>query len=327
MTSLHAGISAVAKEVPEKVLTNADLERMVSTSDEWITSRTGIRERRIHKGPTSDLAVGALRKALDQRGIGPEELDAIIVATITPDHSMPSTACIVQHRVGAKRAWAFDISAACSGFLYGLQVAAQLVRGGVCHRVALIGADVMSSIVDYTKRDTCILFGDAAACVLVEPCDSPGVQDFILRSDGSGAGMLNVPAGGSAMPLTPEVLEARQQYVHMAGKEVFRYAVTGMTETCREILARHGKSPADVAYLVAHQANARILEAARERLDLPKERVYINLDRFGNTTGASIPLCLAELHESKKLNKGDLLLLTAFGAGFTWGSGLVRWTL
>lgn len=325
MSQFNVGITSVGLAIPEKVLTNAELEKLVDTSDEWITTRTGIRERRIHQGPTSDLAAQALRQALHARQMDPNELDVIIVATSTPDHFFPSTACVTQAKVGAKRAWCFDLSAACSGFLYALQVGNQLIRSGTAQRVAVIGADVMSTIINYKDRNTCILFGDGGACVLLEPVEGRGIIDMQLYSDGSTSHLLTIPAGGSAQPVTPEVYAEGRQYVQMNGREVFRMAVTGMNESCTKILADNKIASADVAWLVAHQANIRILEATRERLNLPSERVYSNLERFGNTTAATIPLCLAELQHAKRLRKGDLVLLTAFGAGSTWGAGIVEW--
>jgi 3-oxoacyl-[acyl-carrier-protein] synthase-3 len=310
-------------------LTNADLEKLVETSDRWITERTGIRERHIvDKGvATSDLAVEAAKKALEQRGIGASDLDAILVGTVTPDMFFPSTACLVQDKLGAKGVWGFDLSAACSAFLYALQVGTQFVATGAHKRVMVIGSDVMSSIIDYTDRSTCIIFGDGAGAVILEPADgdSLGMIDFMHEVDGSGGCSLYMPGGGSLNPSTHETVDQKMHYVHQDGQAVFKFAVRKQTELCEKLLERNGIKASDIDVFVAHQANKRIINATSERLGLRPESVVINIDRYGNTTAGTIPLAMNTAREEGKLKKGDLVLLASVGAGFTVGATLLRW--
>ena len=325
-------ISALGCYVPERVLTNHDLEKMVETSDEWILTRTGIAERHIADPnvATSDLAVEAARLALDQRGIDATALNAILVCTVTPDMFFPSTACLVQNRLGAKGAWGFDLIAACSGFVYGLTTGAHLVAAGTHEKVLIIGSDTMSRIIDYTDRNTCVLFGDAAGAMLIEPVDAQdgqeiGFIDFLGEIDGSGGDYLKMPAGGSRIPASIESVEKRLHYVHQDGQQVFKYAVRKMYEVCSQLLERNGFSAKDVAMLIPHQANRRIITATVERLGLPCDRVIINIDRYGNTTGGTIPLATRDAIETGRLKKGDLVLFVAVGAGYTVGASLWRW--
>jgi 3-oxoacyl-[acyl-carrier-protein] synthase-3 len=330
VTVPRAKITALGCYTPPKVLTNFDLEKMVETTNEWILTRTGIAERHIAAPEiaTSDLAVEAARIALAQRGLEASEIDAIIVCTVTPDMFFPSTACIVQDKLGAKGAWGFDLIAACSGFLYGLTTGANLIAGGMHKRVMVIGADTMSRILDYTDRSTCILFGDGAGAVILERAeegDESGFVDFIGEIDGSGGDSLKMPAGGSRMPATAETVAARMHYVHQEGQQVFKYAVKQMSDLCEGILQRNGLKASDVACLVPHQANRRIITAAADRLGLECEKVIINIDKYGNTTGGTIPLATRDAIEAGKLKKGDLVLFAAVGAGFTSGAALWRW--
>ena len=322
-------ISALGTYVPPRLLTNADLEKMVETNNQWITDRTGIRERHIvDKGvATSDLAVEAAKKALAQRGIEASDLDAILVGTVTPDMLFPSTACLVQHKLGAKGAWGFDLSAACSAFLYALQVGTQFVATGAHKRVMVIGADVMSSIIDYTDRATCIIFGDGAGAVILEAADSDslGLIDFIHEVDGSGGCSLYMPGGGSLHPSTHETVDAKMHYVHQDGQAVFKFAVRKQTELCEKILERNRIKATDIDVFIAHQANKRIISATAERLGVRPERVVINIDRYGNTTAGTIPLAMDTARQEGKLKKGDLVLLASVGAGFTVGATLLRW--
>ena len=325
----RATISAVGHYVPEKVLTNSDLEKLVDTSDEWIRTRTGIRERRIlEQGATSDLSIKAAEKVLEHRGIGADELDLIIVATVTPDMMFPSTACIVQDKIGAKRAWGFDLSAACSGFVYALMTGAQFIESGVHRKVLVIGADRMSAITDYTDRNTCILFGDGGAAVLLEPSDDPelGILDHALYSDGSGACYLYQKGGGSLYPATHETVDQRLHYLYQDGKSVFKVAVKGMADVATEIMEKNNITSERVDWLVPHQANLRIIDACTERMGLDPSKVMVNIDRYGNTTAATIPLCLSEYWECGKLRKGQTIVMSTFGAGYTWGAILMRWS-
>jgi 3-oxoacyl-[acyl-carrier-protein] synthase III len=324
-----AKISALGCYVPPAVLTNADLEKMVETSNEWILQRVGIAERHIAapEVASSDMAVEAARAALAQRGIAPAELDCVIVCTVTPDMMFPSTACLVQDRLGAKGAWGFDLVAACSGFIYGLTTAAHLVTGGSHKKVLVIGSDTMSRIIDYTDRGTCVLFGDGAGAMLVEPAEpGEGFIGFLNEIDGSGGDYLKMPAGGSRMPATRETVDQRLHYVKQDGAQVFKYAVRKMHETSLALLERHGLTAKDVKVMIPHQANRRIITAAAERLGLSCEQVIINIDRYGNTTGATIPLAARDAVESGQLKKGDLVLFAAVGAGFTVGVNLWRWS-
>ncbi len=315
--------------MPPRVLDNADLERMVDTNNEWIMSRVGIRERHIvDKGVcTSDLAVAAAKKALAQRGFEPSQIEAIIVGTVTPDMLFPSTACIVQDKLGAKGAWGFDLSAACSAFLYTIQVGAQFIASGAHQRVLAIGSDVMSSIIDYTDRATCVIFGDGAGAAILEPAtdDSEGLIDFIHEVDGSGGQFLYMPGGGSLHPSTKETVEKKMHYVHQDGQQVFKFAVRKQAELCLKLLERNGLKGSDIDVFIPHQANLRIINATAERLGLRKESVVVNIDRYGNTTAGTIPLAMGTAIEEGKLKKGSLVLLASVGAGFTIGSALLRW--
>ncbi len=321
-------ISALGCYTPPRLLTNQDLEKMVETTDKWILERTGIRERHIADPDiaTSDMAFEAAKIALANRGVAPNELDAIIVCTVTPDMMFPSTACLVQHKLGAKGAWGFDLIAACSSFVYGLTTAAHLVKSGTHQKVLVIGSDTMSRIIDYTDRATCVLFGDGAGAMLVEAGeDGEGFIGFQNEIDGSGGDYLKMPAGGSRMPSSFETVQNRLHYVKQDGAHVFKYAVRKMYESCRDLLAKHNLSAADVRVLIPHQANRRIITAAAERLGLPCDRVIINIDRFGNTTAATIPLATQDAITEGKLAKGDIVLFAAVGAGFTVGANLWRW--
>jgi 3-oxoacyl-[acyl-carrier-protein] synthase III len=326
-TKIQAAITAVGGYVPEDKLTNADLEKIIDTNDEWIRTRTGIEERRILKGEgrgTSEMAAPAVLQLCEKRGIDPMEIDVLIVATVTPDMVFPATANIVCDKIGAKNAWGFDVSAACSGFLYSLTLGATMIESGRYKKVVVVGADKMSAIVDYTDRTTCILFGDAAAAVLLEPnTEGFGIQDSLLRSDGSGSQFLRMKAGGSAYPSTIDTVTNREHFAYQEGPVVFKFAVKGMADISAELLERNGLTGNDIAWLVPHQANLRIIDATANRIGLPKEKVMINIQKYGNTTAATIPLCLWEWES--RLKKGDKLVLAAFGGGFTWGATLVNW--
>ncbi len=327
---VRAKISALGTYVPPRVMTNSDFEKIVETSDEWIVSRTGIRERHIvDEGvATSDLAVEAAKCALAQRGIDASEIEAIVVATVTPDMLFPSTTCLVQHKLGIKGAWGFDLSAACSAFVYALQTGAQFIATGAHKKVLVIGADVMSSILDYTDRATCILFGDGAGAVLLEPSeDDSGIIDFQHEVDGSGACSLYMPGGGSLHPATHATVDKKMHFVHQDGQAVFKFAVKKMAEVCGTLLERNGVKPSDIDCFIPHQANQRIIRATAERLGLKPEGVIINIDRYGNTTAGTIPLAMQTALEEGKLKKGDLVLLASVGAGFTVGATLLRWTI
>ncbi len=326
---VRAKISSLGVYVPPKLLTNHDLELMVATNDQWIQERTGIRERHIvEKGvATSDLATEAAKICLDKRGISADEVEVIIVATVTPDMFFPATACLVQEKLGAKGAWGFDLLAACSGFIYALQVGTKLVESGAHKKVMVIGADVMSSIIDYTDRATCVIFGDGAGAVLLEPCEpgEVGMIDYWHEIDGSGAPMLNMPGGGSLNPATAETVAAKMHYVHQDGGAVYKFAVRKMAEAAETVLSRNGVTGADLACFIPHQANKRIIESTAERLGMNKEAVIINIDRYGNTTAGTIPLAMQTATDEGRLKKGDLVLLASFGAGFTVGSTLLQW--
>jgi 3-oxoacyl-[acyl-carrier-protein] synthase-3 len=327
--STRAKITAVSHYLPERRVTNKDLEKIVDTSDEWIVERTGIHERRVAaKGQaTSDLGAEAARLLLEKRGMSPKDVDLIIVATVTPDMFFPSSACLVQEKIGAKNAWGFDLSGACSGFLYALATGSQFILTGVHKRVLVIGADVMTSILDFKDRATCVLFGDGAGAVLLEPAaeGERGIIDFMLRSDGAGGQYLYMPGGGSLNPTSSETIEKKMHCVHQDGRNVFKYAVRGMSEISHDILAKHGLSAADVKLYIPHQANLRIINAAVEKMGLDPAQVAINIDRYANTTAGTIPICLSEAVESKRIQAKDVILLASFGAGFTWGSLLLRW--
>ena len=329
-TVKRAEITAIGHYVPEKVLSNADLEKMVDTTDEWIRTRTGITERRIlEHGATSDMAVKAIAAMLKNRGIGPEEIDLIIVGTVTPDMFFPSTACVIQQKIGAKNAWGFDLSAACSGFLFALVTGAQFIESGSYRKVVVVGSDKMSSIVDYTDRNTCILFGDGAAALLLEPTNdsSVGILDRLVFCDGTGGEALHMKGGGSLNPPTTETIAQGMHYLFQDGKAVFKVAVVGMADVSRQIMDRNSLSSGDIDWLVPHQANLRIITACADRMGLDMSKVMINIDRYGNTTAATIPLCLSEWWQNGKLKSGQTIVLSAFGAGYTWGAVLVRWSI
>jgi 3-oxoacyl-[acyl-carrier-protein] synthase III len=325
----RAKISALGTYVPPRLLTNEDLEKMVETSHQWIIERTGIRERHIvDKGmASSDLAVEAAKSALAERGIAASDIDVIIVATVTPDMFFPSTACLVQHKLGAKNVWGFDLSAACSAFVYALQSGAQFIATGAHQRVLVIGADVMSSIIDYTDRATCVIFGDGAGAVVLEPAedDSVGIIDFLHEVDGSGACSLYMPGGGSLHPSTHETVDKKMHFVHQDGQAVFKFAVRKQAEICERLLQRNRLKGSDIAAFIPHQANRRIITATADRLGLRPESVIINIDRYGNTTAATIPLAIDTARQEGKLKKGDLVMLASVGAGFTIGAALLRW--
>jgi len=325
---INATITGVGMYVPEKVLDNAYFESIVNTSSEWIVTRTGIRERRIiENGATSDLATGALKDLMEKHNLKAEDIDVIIVATVTPDMFFPATACIVQDNVKAKNAWGFDLSAACSGFLFAFQTGCSLVESGRYKKVVVIGADKMSAISDYTDRNTCILFGDAASAVLIEPTEdnSIGFQDSLLHCDGQGKNYLYMKGGGSLNPATHETVDNKMHYIFQDGKPVFKAAVVGMADISFEVMQKNNLTGDDVAYLVPHQANLRIIDATAQRMGIGKEKVMINIDKYGNTTAATIPLCLTEYYREGKLKKGDKLILAAFGAGYTWGATYLVW--
>lgn len=325
-----AAITAVAHYVPEKILSNFDLEKMVDTTDEWIKTRTGISERRIlENGASSDMAAEAINQLLKHRGISPEEIEIIITATVTPDMMFPPTSTIVQRKVGAKNAWGFDIEAACSGFLYSLIVGAQFIETGNYKKVIVVGSDKMSSITDYTDRNSCILFGDAAAAVLLEPSDDEniGILDHIFYSDGTGEEALHMKGGGSLNPPTHETVDKKWHYIYQDGKAVFKVAVMGMADVSEEILKRNNLTGNDIDYFVPHQANLRIIDAAANRMGIDYSKVMINIDKYGNTTAATIPLCLSEWWQAGKLKRGNTVVLASFGAGYTWGSILLKWAI
>lgn len=328
MTKISAAITAVGGYVPPDVLSNSDLEKMVDTNDEWILSRTGIKERRILKGEglaTSDMAVEAVNELLRKRGITANDLDLIIFCTVTADKIFPSSACILADKIGAKNAFGYDLAAACSGFLFGLETATRFIECGRYKKVLLVGGDKMSSIIDYTDRNTCIIFGDGLGCVLLEPTEEEniGVIDSVLKIDGAGRNFLYQKAGGSQYPPTHESIDAREHFVYQDGKTVFKFAVTGMADVSAQIMERNNLTADDIAWLVPHQANLRIIDATAERMGLGKEKVMINIDHFGNTTNGTLPLLLWEWE--KKLKKGDNLVLAAFGGGFTWGAIYIKW--
>ena len=325
----RAKITALGCYTPPTTLTNADLEKMVATSDAWIRERTGIQERHIVDNgiATSDLAFEASKKVLAQRGMSPAEIETIIVATVTPDTFFPATACILQDKLGARGAWGFDLSAACSGFLYALTTGSQLIASGSQKNVLVVGADVMSSIINYEDRATCVIFGDGAGAVLLEPAESEeeGILDYLNEIDGSGGQYLQMPAGGSRMPSTEETVRQKLHYVHQDGPQVFKYAIRKMSEACKSILERNSLSVSDLDIFISHQANRRIIEAAADRLGIDPNKVLINIDRYGNTTAATIPLATADAIQQGKLKKGGLVLYAAAGAGYTVGAALVRW--
>lgn len=326
---LKAKISALGCFVPPRILTNDDLSKMVETNDTWIVERTGIRERHIADPQiaTSDMALAAARETLKQRGIEAGTLDAILVCTVTPDMLFPSTACLVQDQLGATGAWGFDLVAACSGFLYGITVGAHLISAGTHRKVLVIGADTMSRIIDYTDRATCILFGDGAGAFLLEPSEGEelGFVGHLNEVDGAGAPYLNMPAGGSRLPASAETVAQRQHYVKQEGQQIFKFAVRKMADLCEKILRAHNLSASDINLMIPHQANKRIIAATAERLGLPDDKVILNLDKYGNTTAATIPLATRDAFTAGRLKKGDLVLFCAVGAGYTAGVNLWRW--
>ncbi|RLJ71960.1 beta-ketoacyl-ACP synthase III [Pedobacter alluvionis] len=327
MSKIHAAITAVNGYVPDYVLTNTELETMVDTSDEWITSRTGIKERRILKGEglgTSDMAVHAVNGLLKKRGIDASEIELIIFCTTTPDFTFPATANVLADKIGAKNAWGYDLQAACSGFIFGLATGASFIESGRHKKVLVVGGDKMSSIINYEDRTTCIIFGDGCGCALLEPNEEGlGIQDSILRTDGSGRDFLGMKAGGSVKPATHESIDAREHFAHQEGPTVFKFAVTNMADVAAEIMERNGLTADDVAWLVPHQANKRIIDATANRMGVTTDKVMINIERYGNTTNGTIPLCLWEWES--RLKKGDNIVLAAFGGGFTWGSVYLKW--
>ncbi|MEJ6735195.1 MAG: beta-ketoacyl-ACP synthase III [Flavobacteriales bacterium] len=327
MTKTTAAITAVSGWVPDYVLTNEELEKMVDTNDEWITSRTGIKERRILKGEglgSSDLAVNAINLLLEKRGIGAEEIDLIICATATPDMMFPSTACIIADKIGAKNAFGYDLMAACSGFLFSVATASKYIETGTYKKIVVVGADKMSSIVDYEDRQTCIIFGDGAGAVLLEPdTEGFGVQDSILKSNGEGRHYLKMEGGGSVNPASYATIDAKQHYIHQEGQTVFKFAVKGMADVSEEIMKKNNLTGDDIAWLVPHQANKRIIDATANRMGVGTDKVMLNISKYGNTTNGTIPLCLWEWES--QLNKGDNIILAAFGGGFTWGSIYLKW--
>ncbi|MFD2742643.1 MULTISPECIES: beta-ketoacyl-ACP synthase III [Sphingobacterium] len=327
MSKIRAAITAVNGYVPDYVLTNRELETIVDTNDEWIVSRTGIKERRILKGEgkaTSDLAVPAIEGLLKKRGITAKDIELIIVCTSTPDMMFPATANLVAHKIGATNAWGYDLQAACSGFLFGLTTASQFIESGKHTKVLVVGADKMSSIVNYEDRNTCILFGDGCGCVLLEPdTEGYGLQDSILKTDGAGAEFLNLKGGGSLNPASHETVDAKMHFAHQEGRSVFKFAVTNMADVVAEIMEKNQLQSEDISWLAPHQANKRIIDATAERAGLPEEKVMINIQKYGNTTSATIPLCLWEWES--KLKKGDNIIMAAFGGGFTWGATYLKW--
>ncbi len=325
---IKAAITAVGHYLPEDRLTNADLEKLVDTSDEWIQSRTGIKERRILKDPdkaTSFMATEACKRILEKRNIDPSEIDTILVGTVTPDMFFPATACLVQAQLGAVNAWGFDISAACSGFLFALTTGSKFIESGHSKKVLVIGADKMSSIMNYRDRASCIIFGDGAGAVLLEPStDDTGVIDSIERADGAHAEMLCMAGGGSLHPATVATVEARMHYLYQDGKSVFKAAVKGMADVAEQIMKKNNLTSDDIRYLVPHQANLRIIDATARRMGIPMEKVMLNIEYYGNTTAGTLPLCLADWES--RLRKGDNLILAAFGGGFTWGATYLKWS-
>lgn len=327
MQKTNATITAVGGYVPEYKLTNAELEKMVDTNDEWIRTRTGIVERRILKGEglgSSDMAVPCVLEICKKRGISPEEIDCLICATVTPDMVFPATANIICDKVGAINAFSFDVMAACSGFLYALTTGTAFIESGRYKKVVIVGVDKMSSIIDYSDRTTCIIFGDGAGAVLLEPTtEDIGIKDSILKTDGNGSKFLHMKAGGSVKPSTMETVLAKEHYVYQEGQTVFKFAVKGMADVSYELMQRNNLKSDDIAWLVPHQANLRIIDATANRMGLPKEKVMINIEKYGNTTAGTLPLCLWEWE--KQLKKGDNIILAAFGGGFTWGATWVKW--
>ena len=323
---MRAAITAVGGYVPDKIVTNKDLEKLVDTTDEWIQSRTGIKERRKmeYGTATSDICVAAINQIIAKKNLNPQDIDLIIVATVTPDHVFPATANIVAHKIGAINAWGYDVSAACSGFLFALEIGSKFIECGKHKKVIVCGADKMSAIVNYQDRNTCVIFGDGGGAVLLEPSeDENGIIDSVLKSDGSGQEFLHQKAGGSLHPPTHETIDARMHYVHQEGKTVFKFAVTNMAEVSRQIMDRNNLTGDSVDYLCAHQANLRIIDATAKRMELDDSKVLINIEKYGNTTAGTIPLLFSDFET--KFKKGDNIVLAAFGGGFTWGSIYLKW--
>lgn len=326
MSKITAAITGVAGYVPEKVMTNHDLEKIIDTSDEWITTRTGIKERHVMADdePTSEIGVRAVNRLLEKKGLDPKDIDLVICGTVTPDYPFPSTANVICDKVGMTNAWSYDINAACSGFIYSLATAAQFIETGKYKKVIVIGADKMTSILDYEDRATCVIFGDGGGAVLLEPNNEGlGVVDSVLKSDGQGRKYLLQPGGGSMNPPSHETVDKRMHYVHQEGKAVFKFAVTNMADVSAEIMERNNLSSEDVDWLVPHQANLRIIDATAKRMGLPSEKVMVNIQKYGNTTAGTLPLCLWDWES--KLKKGDNIVLSAFGGGFTWGAVYLKW--
>ena len=326
-TLFKANITAAGKYLPKKVLTNHDLENIVETSDEWIQSRTGIRERRIVQNgeATAEMSTNAIRDLMKKKELDPEEIDTIIVATITPDMMFPSSAALIQKNINARNAWGYDLSAACSGFLFALDSGAALIESKRCKKVIVVGADTMSSILNFQDRNTCILFGDGAGAVLLEPSEDYGIIDSELKIDGNGGEYLKMDAGGSLLPATHETIDNKLHYIAQDGKTVFKYAVKGMADISYEVANRNNLKGKDIALFIPHQANKRIIDATTKRLGLNKSQVMINIDKYANTTAATIPICIAEAAENNLLNNGDNVILSAFGAGFSWGATYLKW--
>ncbi|ACL69782.1 beta-ketoacyl-ACP synthase III [Halothermothrix orenii] len=323
----RATVTGVGMYVPPKILTNKDLEKMVDTSDEWITTRTGIKERRIAADdvPTSELALKAARKALADADLKAEELDLIMVATVTPDMSFPSTACILQEKLGADKAAAFDMEAGCSGFVYAMSVASQFIETGMYDNILIIGAETLSKITDWEDRSTCVLFGDGAGAAVLQPTENGGILATELGADGTGGKSLFMPAGGSLNPADKTTVEEKMHYIKMEGNQVFKFAVKKMGQASLDVIKKAGLNPDDVDLFVPHQANIRIIDAAAKRLNLTKDRVFVNLPKYGNTSAASVPIALAEAKEEGLINNGDIIVLVAFGAGLTWASAIIKW--
>jgi 3-oxoacyl-[acyl-carrier-protein] synthase-3 len=325
---LNAKITATAHNTPEKIMTNHDLEKLVNTSDEWIRSRTGISQRHVvgENEASSDISTRIAETLIEKRGISADEIDVIIVGTVTPDYFTPSTAALVQKNIGATNAWGFDLSAACSGYIYGLETGATFIRTGQYNKVMVIGVDTMTSILDFKDRDTCVIFGDGGGGVILEPTQNDtGILDSILHMDGNGGEYLIVPGGGSRIPATVESVKSRQHFIKQDGKTVFKFAVRGMADVSEKILSRNNLTGEDIALFIPHQANKRIIDAASERCGISSEKVLINIDRYGNTTAGTIPIAMDEAVEKNQIKDGDYILLASFGAGFTWGSILIKW--
>ena len=325
---MNAKITATAHNTPEKIMTNHDLEKLVDTSDEWIRSRTGITQRHVvgENEASSDISTRIAETLLEKRGISADEIDLIIVGTVTPDYFTPSTAALIQKNIGATNAWGFDLSAACSGYIYGLETGATFIRSGQYNKVMVIGVDTMTSILDFKDRDTCVIFGDGGGGVILEPTQNDtGILDSILHMDGNGGEYLIVPGGGSRIPATVESVKSRQHFIKQDGKTVYKFAIRGMADVSEEILSRNNLSGEDIALFIPHQANKRIIDAAAERCGISSEKVLINIDRYGNTTAGTIPIAMNEAVEKNQIKDGDYILLASFGAGFTWGSILIKW--